>query len=325
MATLYDEAGAVVASGFMVLRESRLTQRRTDIVHDLLTGGLPFVVRRDPGGLSGSLEFLCPSSEMADTIYAAHAAGPLRLDNWQRQNVLTDPRATSSPPWTAYFGAGGSGTETMVSDASDGPVLPGGYQITTYARYTITTPGTGNVTFGSSASGTSWPPIEAGVSYAMGIYVRSSAAASSVAVRKDGYLAGSASGAAQFGDAVALPAAEWVPLESLEAAELPFDTASIRANFQGSEMSAAQTIDVTCALLVPDATTVPDYFDGGMPDTALLVNEWAAVENFSVSQQYERPVLDFTYLPVGGVGIPVKSSRNYWRVSVPSIQEVSVA
>lgn len=81
MATLYDAADSVIATGFTVLAESSLTQRRTDVVHDPVTGGLPYVVVKDPAGLSGNLELLCPSKATALTIYDAHLGGLLRLED----------------------------------------------------------------------------------------------------------------------------------------------------------------------------------------------------------------------------------------------------
>ncbi|MFI6424747.1 hypothetical protein [Promicromonospora sp. NPDC050880] len=81
MATLYDAADSAIATGFTVLLESSLMQRRTDIVHDPVTGGLPYVVLKDPGGLAGNLELLCPSKANAEAVYDAHLGGLLRLED----------------------------------------------------------------------------------------------------------------------------------------------------------------------------------------------------------------------------------------------------
>lgn len=324
MATLYDAAGAVVATGFTALRDSRLVQRRTDVVHDPLLGGLPYVVSKAPGGLAGNLELLCPSAAMADAVYAAHRDGAhLRLDDWTQQNLVTDPRATTAPPWAAFGGS--TAVESMVTGAVDGPVLPDGTLVATYARYTLNAVGTGNAQYGySQGVGNPLPmPILADASVAIAIYVRSSVAVPSISVRKDAYLAGVAAGGAQVVPSSSLAANTWERRAGVIINNANFDEIRVTAQFPAGSRSVGQIIDVVCALVTPDATEVPDHFDGATPDTASLVNEWAGAANASVSQQYGRPALNLTYTPVGGVGLPIRESTNYWRVSVPSVQEVA--
>lgn len=312
MPALYDQAGALVASGFTVLRDSRLTQRRTDVVHDLVLGGLPYVVRKDPSGLAGNLEFLCPSGEMADAIYAAHAGGPLRLDNWQRQNLATYWRA----PWAVD--AGQPGTPSVVT--TGGPLDRGWWQFVTSG------PDSGSPFFLEySPSGTGAIPVTAGETYALSAYVRQdSADEASPSMRIAGayYDAAGAATTSLAADTLSTVEGEFVRIS--REFTVPAGSAFFKpvVSFSGSESRPAGTVYYSVGVMIEDELGA--YFNGSTPDTASTLYEWQGTADLSASAQYERPALDLTYLPIGGVAVPVRESRNYWRVSVPSVQEVAV-
>lgn len=314
MPALYDQAGAVVASGFTVLRESRLTQRRTDVVHDLALGGLPYVVRKDPSGLSGNLEFLCPSAEMADAIYAAHLGGPLRLDNWQRQNLATHWRTPQS------VDSGQPGTPTVV--ASGGPLGLGWWQ------FTSTGPDAGSpFNLDYSAGGLAALPVTAGEVYTVSTYMRQDSADGGTPFMRIG---GTYYDAAGLANGTTLN-------NSLSSVEGEFDRVSRVItpppgsaffepviSFSGSNARPAGTVYYVVGVMLELGDAPGDYFNGSTPDTSSTAYEWQGTPDLSASAQYERPALDLTYLPVGGAGIPVREARtSHWRVSIPSIQEVA--
>lgn len=311
MATLYDQAGAVVATGFEVLNESRLTQRRTDVVHDLALGGLPYVVQKDPSGLGGNIEFLCPSGEMADAIYAAHLGGRLRLDSWQRQNLVKDPHLASAS-WTQ---AGSTGTLTHATTGG-----PNGHGYFEYAMDTVNTASPMSIPV--TDSGINGIPVAPGRPFIVSSYWWQSINQNVQRYDVNWY---NATGTFISGSSSPDEILPGEPPETWHWEDAVF-TPVANAAFARLLLSWSQTYSAPQTLRVADVlveygTELRPWFAGDAPNTASLVNRWSGVENASVSNQYDRPALDFTYLPVGGVGIPVKSSRNYWRVSVPNIQE----
>lgn len=196
-----------------------------------------------------------------------------------RTNDVTDPRAVTASRWAALGGV--VANETMVTNASDGPVLPDGTQVTTYARYTVVTPSSGNATIGYDMGSPLLPVVPAGKSVAIAIYVRSSVAVASIAVRKDAHLDGTPSGSAQATPSSSLPANTWQRRAGVIVNNADFNQVRITSQFPSGSQSAGQVIDVTCALEVVDATTVPPHYDG---DT--LGARWLGAPNASRSEMW---------------------------------------
>lgn len=313
MATIYDAAGDVVATGLTVLRESNLTQRRTDVVHDPLAGGLPLVVRKTASGLAGNLELLCPTAAMADDVYAAHKDGAyLRLDDWQRQNLTPDPRLTTA----AWSQAGSTGILTHATSAG-----PNGHGYFEYAMDTANT--TSPMQVPLAPSGLSGIPVVSGEPVTVSSHWWQSLNQNIQRYDAQWYTAAGTFLSNSSGADLITPTdppSTWYRESSVFTP--PVGAAFLRPIMSWSgTYTAPQTLRVADAL-VEYGTELGDYFDGGTPGTDTLVNEWSGTANASVSNQYIRPALALTYAPVGGVVLPVKSS-SYWRVSVPGIQEVS--
>lgn len=76
--------------------------------------------------------------------YLGHAVFPVTYFSGDGLggNLVSDPNATVAGSWDVSAGTTGVAGETMVTGASDGPVLDDGTEITTYARYTWSTANT---------------------------------------------------------------------------------------------------------------------------------------------------------------------------------------
>jgi len=213
-----------------------------------------------------------------------------------RTNLSTDPRATNAARWSIVFGTGGAGTETMVTGASDGPVLPDGTQATTYARYTWTTANTGGIPYveyvGSNAETHNTP---VGTPVAMGVYVRCS-------VTRDGRHRGFGFNQANAvvwssstPPATSLPAGVWVRVGTLFATTSATDVMDYffnRVEFISQIMPIGTTLDVTCALIEPGATAVPDHYDGALTDTVEWDFAWTGAANASTSTATRRRTVE---------------------------------
>lgn len=321
MPALYDQTGALIASGFDVLsRESRLTQRRTDVVHDLALGGLPYVVRKDPAGLSGNIEFLCPSSDMADAIYAAHLSGPVRLDTYtELTNRLTNPSFETDGAW------GRTGSIVSVTQSLFNPLA--GLHSAVVLANTAPTSTTSGVT--QDLSG----PVAPGEWVAARIPVRPGGTVPTPRVRlsiqfwdsSDALLVNSIS------PTIDPPSFTFTALTW--SAQAPAGTVSARLAMylsnQTTDIPDANSEASTDAWIAAVADTQADalagvtaYFDGDVAPPG-YASRWDGVANASTSSLGTRPALDLTYVPVAGVAVPVRESLNHWRVSVPSIQEVA--
>lgn len=204
-----------------------------------------------------------------------------------RINLVTDPRATNSARWVAAPGTGGAVSETMVTGASDGPTLPDGTKVTTYARYAWTTASTGGTPYAGPLNtgvnlATAYPP---GTLVDVSIFVRVSAAHTatvSLGTRLDDTANG---GGSRPTPDISLPAGQWVNLSALIPADAEFDFAVPRATFWGQIMALGETVDVTAAMAVPGVAQQGLYFDGATPDTSTVDNRWSGAANNSPSVQ----------------------------------------
>ncbi|MEV0890316.1 hypothetical protein [Promicromonospora sp. NPDC050262] len=309
-----------------VLDASSLSNPGRSVPHFPIGGGKPDVTVRASSGLAGTLEFLCRDAATADAVYAAHLDGQvLTLDNWERQNIVLDPRATAAGSWVGTFGTGGAGTETMVTGAVDGPLLPDGTRPTTYARYTFTT---GN-TSGSPVGGYSVidppptpGPFAVGLAFGAALYARPSVAVASAFPYVSQQVAGGDAANVNLASA-SLLANVWTRIGGVGAFTVEAQTVNaIGVVLANKNMPTGGTLDVVAAMVDPGATTLRDHFDGATLDSASLTNEWSGPANNSVSYQYRRPAIAFTYMCIEGAPeIPHRRGR-HWLVRVSGVQEV---
>lgn len=200
-------------------------------------------------------------------------------------NVVNDPRATQAARWAALGGV--VATEAMITGAGDGPLLPDGTQATTYARYTITSTVAGNALFGYDMGSAMLPVVPAGTSIGMAIYVRSSLAAASISVRKDGLLNGAGAGSAQGGASSAIAANTWERRTGVIVNNADFNQIRVTAQFPAGSQTVGQVIEVTCAFFVINTGVVSDHFDGDTLDSVSFVYRWDSAPNNSVSQKFD--------------------------------------
>lgn len=221
-----------------------------------------------------------PNGGIGDAV--RHEVSPWDDDTISYTNFVPDPRATSTARWSRFGDVGY--TETAISGAVDGPILPDGTMAATYMRYTVTSVGTGNGMFGTDNFLTP-NEIPAGESIAIAIYVRSSVAVASVSVRKDAYLDGAAAGSAQAIPSTPIAANVWERRSGIIVNNATFDEVRIQAQFPIGSRVVGQVIDVVCAMMVPRTAVVPDHFDGATVDTVGVLNEWLGTTNNSPSRQ----------------------------------------
>jgi hypothetical protein len=249
-------------------------------------------VLRDAAAASATSSAASAASAAASEAATAEFTA---LRNWvdlgnTTRNIVADPRATDASRWGSNAGTGGVVNEAMVTGATDGPVLPDGSRVTTYARYTYTTAATSgsNANFGYSriAADDLAVPIPAGTSEAIAIYVRPSTALS-FAARSDRYLDGVGVGGASMGTSTACPAGVWTRVSLVFTPTSDWDGQSIRANVEALTVPNGAVIEVTAAFAEPGATSVPDHYDGNSPSTAYVGNAWSGEANASVSERID--------------------------------------
>ena len=314
MATLYDQAGAVVATGLTVLRESNLAQRRTDVVHDPLAGGLPYIVLKAPGGLAGNLELLCPSGEVADAVYAAHIASTLlRIDDWQREQLLPDPHLRTVPFVPS------SGAATVTQGDTFGP-NGHGYLRVKWTTANTTSPQT--IPLVGSGLAQMIPAAPGDVFMHSAFFRRFAWDAGETQVLSVNWHDASGAFMSSHTGPSEVMTSDWTRASAPFTA--PAGVAYARPTLIMSGIyEANDDVDFGDALFEAGSELRP-FFSGSTSDGD-HVDSWTGTANASTSLRYGRPAVDLTYAPVGGVALPVRSSQNYWRVSVPGIQEQEAA
>ncbi|MDR7385201.1 hypothetical protein [Promicromonospora iranensis] len=300
---IYDETEAVIPDSIVIVTPNIATPTvwiDTDTPADLYLdwydissgtrGPVNFeaVLRDSAQNAATSAEASATSASTSAAASTAAASDVGALRQWvdlgiTTRNCVPDPRATTGAFWMRA--TGGAATETMVTGATDGPVLPDGTRVTTYARYVIESVSTGNVTFGTANF--TVPLVLSGKSVALAIYVRSSAAVPSISVRKDSYLDGVAAGGAQGALSSSLAANAWERRSGVVTNHADFNEIRVAAQFPAGSQSVGQVIDVTCALVSIDQAAVPDHFDGDSPSTTYVGNRWVGTPNASVSEHIE--------------------------------------
>lgn len=284
-ADVIPQVGAALPTDFVYATASQVTAG--DVLYDFIDHDItdewldverlsldPVVVPSDQLGL------VEPSGGIGSAV--RHEVAPWDDNTISYTNFIPDPRATDAAQWLRSGDAGV--TETAISGAVDGPLLPDGTMATTYMRYTITSVGTGNALFGT-ANHSMPSDVPAGESIAIAIYVRSSVAAASISVRKDGYLDGVATGSAQGSPSSPIAANVWERRSGIIVNNATLDEVYVQAQFPVGSRVVGQVIEVVCAMMVRMTAVVPNHFDGATRDTVGVLNEWTGAVNGSPSRQ----------------------------------------
>lgn len=327
MATLSD--GTTTVDGIGVVDSTLLNSQFGSTAHYPLAGGLPNITRRSTAGRSGGIDYLCRTVQQADAVYELHRAeaGPLHLDTYDvARNLAQNPRATDTNRWGGEAGTDGVFTETPVSGASDGPMLPDGSQSAEYMRYEITTaPTSGGSYFEWIGHSGFDANIDPGTDVGMVLYIRSS---ETMTGQHRGYghdELGVLVWSSATSPAVELPAGQWVALADLwdtDAASAVMDYFRNRAE-NLTPLVLGQTIDLTCSLVQPEATAAGPYFDGDSAPAG-YTSRWDGAVNASTSSLSTRPGVDLWYVQIGsGVALPRWVADDIWIVSVTGVVEVS--
>lgn len=210
-----------------------------------------------------------------------------------RINLCTDPRATAAARWSAA-GTAYSITETMVTGATDGPVLPDGSQVTTYARYTMGATGDGtNTWYGYSPVAPAGTPYPAGTKAVLAIYARPSRRQVNARLYGRAYGAAGAIVDPLFGDYATLEAGQWTRLAMVHTSTQAVGDWLPYAHVSAPTWQPGDTMDVTAVLIEPFAETITPHFDAAMAATSTVEPVWAGTPNASVSRglrPYQRIV-----------------------------------
>ncbi|WP_036967823.1 hypothetical protein [Promicromonospora kroppenstedtii] len=286
--------------------------------------GNPYISRRPATTKSGSATLLVRDYATARAIVDGFAtAGPatlaVREGREVHTNFVTDPRAMQAPPWTSVPGTGGVTSELMVTGASDGPVLPDGTMVTTYARYTFTTASTGGASsFGYAIPGVDlglWPT---GTDLAGSIYVRTSIAVASGRANV-AWQAPAPSFADTGANGAASPTAPgvWQRVGHVATTTSPAGNFGCRYFATSQVWPLGATVDVTCALAVPDAAALPGHFDGAYAPPG-FTSSWDGAVNASTSTAVSTGgVTETLVFELAGRAQLASDRARKWTVQVP--------
>lgn len=254
----------------------------TDITWDRLRNG--------PGG-DGGYAWVSPVTN--------YAKNPLAVGTVSGGNI---------PGYASYTpGVGEVGTTLAVTGATDGPVLPGGGMVTSYARRQITTAKTeGSTATGWQAFTTTYRAMDfsgkIGDTVSASIYARYSAptdpgaAARTVNMRAETYTAAGVSVDVKINTFI-LPYNQWIRLDATIASSTA-DFASVGWRIyqtSGAAMPAGSLYDSTAVQL--EKGTLSDFVAGGIPDRLGSVPIWlgAANNSLSLGSRYEHRPQGYTW------------------------------
>ncbi len=214
------------------------------------------------------------------------ASSLVTAETVKRTNYVTDPRATTAARWA---GATAS-TETMVTGASDGPTLPDGSKVTSYARYTMTAAvASGFVYFGyfHPESGAAPEVAPAGVQWGFGLYMRVSRAHTAPLRlyarpdRPDGTIGA---------DSVItngpnnLVAGQWVYVgwvNTIADAVARMELVQVGWAAGSAPLQAGDVVEVTAGLAEPAVAAVTSFWDGNMSTAGGVTYGFAGPVNAS--------------------------------------------
>jgi hypothetical protein len=199
-----------------------------------------------------------------------------------RINYAWDPRGTTASQWNVSPGTSGVVAESMITGASDGPVIAG-VTTDTYVQYewvTGNSGGTPDVRY--SALHVPTEAFEIGDSVTISLYVRPSVAIANhtmyLSQQVNGADGGNVSGPAEG----ALPEDEWTRVDATVVLTAYADGINEAAvSFPGAVFPDGTIVDVAYALIERVAAT-DDYFDGYSD-----LSVWQGAENASISLQGE--------------------------------------
>lgn len=215
-------------------------------------------------------------------------------DTVARTNYVLDPRATSAANYTAGSGSGGTVTETMVTGAADGPTLPNGTKVSTYARYTWTTANTATPVSASYSVSGQGIPVAASDLVSAVVYFRCSESAPSTRAGVRPWTDG-ANGPVIPGTFQSLSAGTWHAV-TVDGAELPAGTTGINqiSVIISRLMPVGGTLEIT-AVMLEKTPTAGTYFDATFANA-----RWSGAAGASSSQ---------LLVPSGaGAGLTIESS-----------------
>lgn len=230
-----------------------------------------------------------------------------------RRNYCVNPRAVGVIAGGAIAGfgtygpgTGETGTTTIVTDATDGPVLPDGTRATTYARRHVDAPKTAGST-GWQGRGPSVRAPMAGVAgdpVSVAVYMRYTGPGATVTLEPRLRIMtydqlGSGAIETNLGDtalgAIKLPPGQWVRSGNVRPATADFQAVGWWAYLAGAtvanQVNEANTdLDCVC-VLVTDAGEVPLHFDGDTQPSDALAARWSGEANASVSELLDMGVI----------------------------------
>lgn len=206
-------------------------------------------------------------------------------------NSAFNPRAVviggTATGWNYQAGTGESSVTEYITGATDGPILPDGSRITTYARRNIAVPKTAanNGWFYRSLAGEQF--LDQGESFVGSMFLRSSYEATVTLQVLDRL--GTVVGGTTNGPATLLPADEWVRLSVADnvTAAAGADGFQIWAVFAATQGNEVGTIEATGAMAEPRKTLVGPYLDGAMSGSTggTLQYSWEGADNASPSRR----------------------------------------
>lgn len=265
----------------------------THVVHLFSVSSMLDAINTSAASAAGSRT----AAEIAAAAATATAQSVATFQKWielgiTRRNLVADPRATAftgtSYGWNYQAGTGETGASTLVTGASDGPTLPDGTKITTYARRTVTAAKTAGASGWYFRSDVGSADLPVGRALAGGMYARISvplATSFSVDART-----GAAAGTPTLTSAVSV-GTTWVRLTGADVADIAADGFQLWASHAaGAVLPIGATFDVTGAICEYTSTIGP-YFDGSMLSTQYRANRWVSTVNASVSEQLDMTIL----------------------------------
>lgn len=249
--------------------------------------------------------------------------GKLPLLSGTRVNLCAVPRATATsypngtigfaPQW---YGSGGTGTTSLVTGATDGPL-----GITTYMRKTWTaspTSSNADAGFNHSKGIANGYPVTPGETYSASTYVRTNASGKNFNMTAFYCDASGASVAARsVGPLTVLSPNTWTRISHnftvpAAAAYMSIVTYSSYGNADTVLWAPNDTLDGT-ACLVEKAGSVQPYFDGSIPSGASRDVRWLGTVNSSQSEEMVQ-------VPLG-----VKQPDGSWLFLTPVRNRVNLA
>jgi hypothetical protein len=202
-----------------------------------------------------------------------------------RGNYVLNPLAISSANGFATYqpGTGEAGTQTLVTGAVDGPIP----EITTYARYSVTTAKTGGSSGWRAEVAAYYAPTNgaSGDTRTLDVYLRYTGTGTlSVTPRLSFYNGSTLVNSGANGTTVVLQSGVWARLSASGVATGTFTNIGWWAfSTTGATAAVGSKVDATGALV---STFSAPFFSGATPKNAELEYGWNGAANNSASYEY---------------------------------------